>query len=110
MTGFYKPAAMTKNSNRQHLAGQGPCEAPENHCGDHIVVTVDLDALEARITELEIKASFAEDTVDTLNAIVIHQQQRIDTLLEELRILREQVKSGQPEEQRSLRDDIPPHY
>ena len=73
-------------------------------------MSVDFGALEARITELEIKASFAEDTVDTLNAIVVHQQQRIDALLEELRVLREQVRSGPPMEQRSLRDELPPHY
>ena len=87
-----------------------PSAGPCNHSGVPNVVSVDFGALEARITELEIKASFAEDTVDTLNAIVIHQQQRIDTLLEELRVLREQVRAGQPEEQRSLRDELPPHY
>jgi SlyX protein len=31
-------------------------------------------------------------------------------LARELRNLRDQVQSGQPQEFRSLRDEIPPHY
>jgi SlyX protein len=73
-------------------------------------VSADHGALEARITELEIKLSFAEDTVEALNAAVFRQQQQIDSLVQEIRMLRQQVQSSQPGEQRSLRDEIPPHY
>jgi len=39
---------------------------------------------EARITELEIKLSYTEDLLDTLNALVARQQQDISTLLREV--------------------------
>lgn len=69
-----------------------------------------LEALEARMTELEIKLAFAEDTVESLNATVFRQQQQIEALIQELRALREQLRSNHPAEARSLQDDIPPHY
>lgn len=70
----------------------------------------DAAALEARLTELEIKLSFAEDTIDGLNETVFRQQQQIDALAADLRALRQQVQSSLPGEARSLRDEIPPHY
>ncbi|WP_434516664.1 SlyX family protein [Dechloromonas sp. ARDL1] len=66
--------------------------------------------MESRITELEIKISYTEDLVEELNRTVFRQQQQIDLLAKELRNLRDQVQNNQPQEFRSLRDDIPPHY
>ena len=66
--------------------------------------------MESRITELEIKISYTGDLVEELNRIVYRQQQQIDFLANELRSLRDQVQNAQPNEQRNLRDDIPPHY
>ncbi len=66
--------------------------------------------MESRITELEIKISYTEDLVEELNRTVFRQQQQIDLLAKELRSLREQIQSSQPQEFRSLRDEIPPHY
>ncbi|HJW02814.1 MAG TPA: SlyX family protein [Azospira sp.] len=66
--------------------------------------------MESRLTELEIKLSFADDAIDELNRTVFRQQQQIDQLIHELRTLRQQMLSSLPEEKRSLRDDIPPHY
>lgn len=66
--------------------------------------------MESRLTEIEIKLSYTEDLVDELNRTVFRQQQQIDLLIGELRALREQVMHAQPAEQRSLRDEIPPHY
>jgi SlyX protein len=66
--------------------------------------------MESRLTEIEIKLSYTEDLVDELNRVVFRQQQQIDLLIRELRTLREQVMNAQPAEQRSLRDEIPPHY
>ena len=43
-----------------------------------------LHTLETRITELEIKLSFTEDTVEQLNAVVVRQQAQIDRLVREL--------------------------
>ncbi|MGC4395716.1 SlyX family protein [Hydrogenophaga crocea] len=66
---------------------------------------------DARLTDLEIKASFAEDLLDTLNEIVARQQAQIDRLTTELSTLRNQMPTadGAPIF-RSLRDELPPHY
>ena len=66
--------------------------------------------MEARITELEIKISYAEDLVDELNRTVFRQQRQIDQLIEQIRALRDQVQAAAPAEQRNLRDELPPHY
>jgi predicted TPR repeat methyltransferase/uncharacterized coiled-coil protein SlyX len=68
------------------------------------------DPVEARLVELEIKASFAEDTLDQLNQVIVRQQQQIDALGRELARWREQAASVNPDVVRSLRDDLPPHY
>lgn len=65
---------------------------------------------DVRITNLEIKASFTEDLVDTLNLVVTRQQDQIDLLLQELRWLRQQAPEAGPATARNLRDDLPPHY
>ena len=44
--------------------------------------------LEARITELEIKISYAEDMLDALNRTAFSQQQQIDQLIAQIRTLR----------------------
>jgi SlyX protein len=67
-------------------------------------------AIEARITELEVKLSFADELLDALNRTVYRQQQEIDQLRQELRAMRQQVQASLPAEPRNLQDDIPPHY
>ena len=66
--------------------------------------------LEARITELEIKISYAEDMLDALNRTAFSQQQQIDQLIAQVRTLRDQVQATTPTEPRSLGDELPPHY
>lgn len=66
--------------------------------------------MEDRITELEVKLAFAEDLLDSLNATVYRQQERIEQLERTVRDLRTLVAEALPAEQRSLRDEIPPHY
>ncbi len=66
--------------------------------------------MEDRVTELEVKLAFAEDLLETLNTTVFRQQERIDQLERLVRDLRQLVLQSVPAEQRSLRDDIPPHY
>ena len=66
--------------------------------------------MDARITEHEIKISYAEDMIDERNRVVFRQQQQIDLLVGEIKALREQVQNAAPGEQRSLRDELPPHY
>ena len=62
-------------------------------------------------TELEIKMSLIEDLAEELNRTVYRQQGQIDLLQAQLRLLYGQMQSRQEaEEQRNLRDEIPPHY
>lgn len=69
------------------------------------------DPSDARLTDLEIKLSFTEDLVEHLNAIVARQQQTLDTMQHELRLLRQQLQAqDSPAGPRSLRDELPPHY
>ena len=72
---------------------------------------VALDEAERRITELEIKASFADDLLEELNRVVARQQQQIDKLQRELAEMRRQMPDpGNAAPFRSLRDELPPHY
>ncbi|MEY4751895.1 MAG: hypothetical protein RIQ60_4109 [Pseudomonadota bacterium] len=70
------------------------------------------DAVDARLIELEVKASYADDLLDTLNRIVAVQQAQIDRLTREVAQLRQQAAEGQQANAtpRSLRDELPPHY
>jgi SlyX protein len=65
--------------------------------------------VDARLTELEVKVSYTDDLVDTLNTIVAQQQQLIDRLMREVQQLRQQSGEG-PSAPRNLRDELPPHY
>jgi SlyX protein len=66
---------------------------------------------EQRLTDLEIKASFADDLLDTLNALVAKQQEQIDALMREVSRLRQRGgDDGQSAGPRDPRDELPPHY
>lgn len=69
-----------------------------------------MNTTDTRITDLEIKISYAEDLIDELNRTVYRQQQQIDLLLVEIKALRDLVRNAAPAEARNLRDEIPPHY
>jgi SlyX protein len=66
--------------------------------------------MEARLTELETKLTFAEDLIETLNQTVIRQQAQLDSMQQQLRLLHQQLQDALPDEARTLRDEIPPHY
>lgn len=65
---------------------------------------------QARLTELETKLAFAEDLLETLNQTVARQQGQIDSLQQQLRLLHQKLKEAVPDEARTPRDEIPPHY
>ena len=65
---------------------------------------------QARLTEIETKLAFAEDLLETLNQTVVRQQAQIDLLQEQLRLLHRQLQDVRPDETRTPRDEIPPHY
>lgn len=66
--------------------------------------------LEERLTNLEVKASFAEDLLDKLDQIIIRQQDQIDRLTREVQWLSQQAPLDAATASRNLRDDLPPHY
>ena len=65
---------------------------------------------EERITNLEIKLSFAEDLIEKLNETVYKQQQQIEFLYRELKAIKEQASSRGGGGGASSQDEIPPHY
>lgn len=79
-------------------------------CATGANATEPMSTTDARITDLEIKISYAEDLIDELNRTVYRQQQQIDLLLVEIKALRDLVRNAAPAEARNLRDEIPPHY
>ena len=68
------------------------------------------DITNQRLTNLEIKATYAEDLVEQLDQIIARQQQQIDLLRREVAELRQPVPDTQQSAGRSLRDDLPPHF
>jgi SlyX protein len=65
---------------------------------------------QARLTELETKLAFAEDLLETLNQTVIRQQAQLDSMQQQLRLLHQQLQDALPDEARTPREEIPPHY
>lgn len=72
------------------------------------------DAVDRRLTDLEVKASFTEDTLEQLNQVVVRQQEQIDLLVRELKRLRDESRkgldAGGPGDAAAGMDERPPHY
>lgn len=86
-------------------------QPPENP--DQQVAAAIETASEERIIDLEMRLTFAEDLIDSLNSTLAQQQQELmemrrlfGQLLQRQRSLSEQL----PGTQRRLEDEIPPHY
>ena len=67
------------------------------------------DDVDRRLTDLEIKASYADDLLDELNRVVARLHAQIDRLQGQVAELRRQapvdgLTTG------NLRDELPPHY
>ena len=67
--------------------------------------------MEERITELEFRLAFQDDTIQKLNDVVVEQQQQIDQLSIQMSELKQQIQSLVPvlvadESQ----ETPPPHY
>lgn len=69
-----------------------------------------LNTLTARVEELEIKASFADDALDKLDQVIIRQQLQIDLLIKEITDLRQTQSQDSTNTPRNLRDELPPHF
>lgn len=70
----------------------------------------DPDRTEARLVDLETKASFTEDLLDRLNEEIVRQQRQIDLLRREVTRLSRQAGTGDAGGTPSPRDELPPHY
>lgn len=66
--------------------------------------------MEDRLEKIETKLSLAEDAIEEMNKTIYLQQRQIAGLQQELKTLRQQVQASLPAEQRSLLDEVPPHY
>jgi SlyX protein len=74
------------------------------------------NAIDARLTELEIKSSYAEDLLEQLNLLVYRQQEQIDRLSLQVHQLRQQMPEGRGAGDsdgigaHAARHELPPHY
>lgn len=68
--------------------------------------------MENRINHLESKLCLAEDLLETLNRTVWRQQEQLDHLQAQLRLLYQQFQgqAADSAEKRDLREEVPPHY
>ena len=67
--------------------------------------------MQERLTELESRIAFQDDTIQKLNDVVVSQQEQIDKLESDLKILVEQVRTLTPENIASESEETPPpHY
>lgn len=62
-----------------------------------------------RIDELEFKLQFQEDTIDSLNQVLINQQKDMLLMREKLVMLGKQLESYR-QQQPSVEGETPPHY
>lgn len=66
--------------------------------------------MHARIVELESKLGLLDDQLDRLNLTVFRQQEQIDLLQRQLRLVWQQLQASPASEAHDQRDEIPPHY
>lgn len=59
-----------------------------------------------RVTDLEIKLTFLERTVEELNHVVLEQHKRMDQLLAQLEALRAEFETSKED----ITNEPPPHY
>lgn len=67
--------------------------------------------MESRLNDLETRVAFQDDLLETLNTIVAQQQQQLDLMQREIRLLYEQIKTLSPSDiAGSNEQERPPHY
>ena len=67
--------------------------------------------LEERIAELEVRQAFQDDTIQTLNDIIVEQQKALDRCAAQIRLLAERQAEMQTAGGGGLPDEAPPpHY
>jgi SlyX protein len=71
--------------------------------------TLEICMPDDRITDLEIRSAFSEDTISALNSALIDQQRRIDRLELQLEEILQMVKSAGAQSL-AQSEPPPPHY
>ena len=67
--------------------------------------------MEERTTELEIRLTHLEDTIDILDSTIINQQSQIDMLVLKISILEKKLKASSESQIAHEKDETPPpHY
>lgn len=68
-------------------------------------------ALESRVVEFETRLAFQEHTLQALNDVVSRQQQQIETLINEIKELKDRLRAATLSPVGPLEDEKPPpHY
>lgn len=67
-----------------------------------------MNKLEARMADLETRQAFQDDTLHTLNDVIVQQQQHIEQLKRQLEHLQQRIHE-QPELTEII-NEPPPHY
>lgn len=71
----------------------------------------DIEHLQAQLVELQTQLAFQEDTISELNAALALQQQDLEWVKRQWKILREEFANAQAERAGSaVVDEKPPHY
>ncbi len=71
------------------------------------------DELNKRLVELEIKLVFQDELLEQLNQTIIRQQQQLDLLQGQLKLVYQTANKNQQDHKEtgySLFEELPPHY
>lgn len=68
------------------------------------------DLLIKRIEDLEIRVAYQENNLETLNGVIIRQQEQIDSLIRLTEELKQQIKQGGESVRPQSEEPLPPHY
>ena len=67
-----------------------------------------MNALEARVSELETVVTFQEQTISSLSSELFLQQEKLKEIDRILKVLMKSFRENTPQE--SSEDKVPPHY
>ena len=73
-------------------------------------MSLPLEKLEQDIIDLQIRFTHQEDTIRALDEVIQQQQKEIERLEDELKSVKEQIKSQDSGEGFGLLSERPPHY
>lgn len=69
-----------------------------------------IDNMDARLVELEMRVAFQDDTIQALNDVVVQQQQQLEQMHRQLKLLSNRQAELSSVVSESLPDVPPPHY